>query len=92
MQAIERAKGLGDKQAESIVLSNLGIAYWKMGYFFKAKQCFEQSLLLSQELGDRKTEVSVLNYLAATYEAVGDLVRATELYEHALLISKEIGI
>ena len=85
---------LAEKRGATIdfgTLNSLGIQYVEWKDYPKAIECFEQSLLLSQEIGDKMAEATILNNLGSVYSQVGDFARAVELYNHALLINKEIN-
>ena len=66
LQAIQLSDEIGDLRSQAILCTNLGYAYWMTRNYLKAKESFEQSLLISRKLGDKKSEVAVLNNLART--------------------------
>jgi len=82
---------LSDKQTQSSVLGNLGIAYYRLGQVEKAIQYYEQALDIDKEIGDRRNEGNALGNLGDAYYRLGQVEKAIQYYEQALDIAKEIG-
>ena len=92
---LERVRALaqeqGDKQAEGVVLGNLGLAYANLGQVERAIEYHQQALAISREIGDRRGEGSDLGNLGAAYYRLGQVAQAMEHYQQALAIAREIG-
>ena len=54
--AMTAARRFNDRQCEGVVLGNLGLAYYDLGDYRPAIQCFEQQLTIFRKPGDRKGE------------------------------------
>jgi|GEM_PF-291445 len=81
---------LKDAGSQGFILGNLGLAYYYLGEFRKAFECFEQALKISRELGDRLREGIWLGSLGNVYNYLGDQKKAIEYDEQALKIATEI--
>ncbi|MFH0982660.1 MAG: tetratricopeptide repeat protein, partial [Planctomycetota bacterium] len=86
--AAQRSK---NRQAEGVMLGNLGIAHKNVGDARKAIEFYEQQLVIVREIGDRRGEGAALGNLGTAYAALGDARKAIEFYEQQLVIVREIG-
>ncbi|MFS8117767.1 MAG: tetratricopeptide repeat protein, partial [Microcoleus sp.] len=59
--------------------------------YSKAKDCYEQIVLLAQQTGTRDMEMVALARLGSTNLKLGYKPQAIELYEQTLPIAKELG-
>ncbi|NIM04953.1 MAG: tetratricopeptide repeat protein [Armatimonadetes bacterium] len=89
--ALEAARRLRDRAAESRHLGNLGIAYRQLGKPDRAIECFAQTLTIHREVGDRLGEGLDLGNLGNAYLDLKELGRATECLEQQLAIMREVG-
>ena len=90
-EALEIARKLNDRHAESNSLGNLGLTYSDLGETRRAVELYEQALAIHREIGDRRGEGIALGHLGNAYAALGESRRAIELYEQTLAIQREIG-
>jgi tetratricopeptide (TPR) repeat protein len=89
--ALAAARGLRDREAESLHLNNLALAYYDLGQSRRAIELHEQRLAIVRELGNRGAEGVSLNNLGLAYKDVGEVRHAMELFEQALTIAREVG-
>ncbi|MEK7834285.1 MAG: tetratricopeptide repeat protein, partial [Acidobacteriota bacterium] len=89
--ALSAARKLGNKDAQSWHLGNLGIAYWSLGEYQRAIEFHEQELAIEREIGNRNNEGKALNSLGNAYKDLGETQRAIEFYEQSTAICHEIG-
>jgi tetratricopeptide (TPR) repeat protein len=85
------SRKMGDRQAESNHLSNLGYAYDDLGEYKKAIEYYEQSLAISREIGDPRDESSGLGNLGVVYRNLGEYETAIQYDEEALKMARETG-
>ncbi|MBW8011214.1 MAG: tetratricopeptide repeat protein [Chloroflexi bacterium] len=84
------AESLGDKNAQSNHLGNLGIAYYDLGETRWAIEYHERALVISQEMEDKWAEGQDLINLGNAYVALGEPRRAIEYFEKAISIRQVI--
>jgi tetratricopeptide (TPR) repeat protein len=90
-QALDAARGLGDRSAEGAILGNLGNAYANLGQVEKAIDLYRQGLTIAREIGDRRGEGTHLANLGNAYANLGQVEKAIDLYQQGLTIAREIG-
>jgi tetratricopeptide (TPR) repeat protein len=90
-QALDAARGLGDRRGEGAHLGNLGSAYYSLGQVEEAIAYHQQALAISREIGDRRGEGSDLGNLGLAYADLGQVEEAIAYHQQALAISREIG-
>lgn len=88
--ALRVAQEFGDRQNESVILRNIGLAYEKAGEFRKALTYNEQSLAISRELGDKLGESANLGNMGIAYRRLCEFSKALHCHTVALAISREI--
>ena len=81
---------LGDRNGESIHLSNLAEAHKELGETRLARELLEQSLDVTREMGHRQREADVLSNLSEVCELIGDKPGAAACLRDALLIWGEL--
>jgi tetratricopeptide (TPR) repeat protein len=89
--ALTMARQLGDKEAESVHLLNMGIAYLLERNVKQAIELFEQALEIDREIGNRKNEGADLGNLGLAFFMLGEDERSLQYYQLALAIAQEIG-
>lgn len=89
--ALAAARRLHNRAAESVHLSNLGLAYHSLGDYRCAIEYHEKDLKIAREIGDRSGEGKTLGNLGIAYHSLGELRRAIEFHEQRLKIAQEIG-
>jgi len=89
--ALAAARNLGNREAEGMLLTNLGNAYSDMGEVLKAIGYYEQALAIDREIGDRQGEGADLTNLGNAHKNLGKVQKAIGYYEQALAIDREIG-
>ena len=82
---------LSDPQLEQDSAGNLGLAYYNVGQYQKAKTRHEQALGIAREIGDRAGEGIQLGNLGNRYATLGETERAIDHYEQSLEIARESG-
>jgi tetratricopeptide (TPR) repeat protein len=90
-EALQIARKLNDRRAESSVLGNLGLAYAALGEAHRAIEFYKNQLVIAREIGDRCGEGAATGNLGNAYRQLGDTRRAIEFYEKQLMITREIG-
>jgi len=85
------AKMLGDHEAESDHLGNLGMAYADLGEIRKAIEYYELALAIAKEVRDRRKEGFWLGNLGYAYGTMGEIRKAIEYFDRSLTIAQEIG-
>jgi tetratricopeptide (TPR) repeat protein len=93
-QSLEIARDLdsSDCHAEANALCYLGNAYLTaFGNALKAREYYEQWLVLARKIGDRRDESIALGNLGSVCEKLGDYERAGSYYKQRLEIAKHIG-
>ena len=85
------AKGVGNKDAEGCLYSNLGHAYHSLADFKRAIEYHQLHLRISKELIDRAGEGTAYGNLGNAYWSQGDFKKALECHELHLDIAKEVG-
>lgn len=90
-EAVEQAKAIGDRTAETYALINLASAHGALGQYSNAIDQAQQSLQLAQDLGDRTAEAYSLINLGNAHQALGQHAQAVEQSEQALQIVKTLG-
>lgn len=90
-RALEIAGALEDKQAQSGILNNLGLAQYETGNFDAATHNFEKALQRARLEGDRKREERALHNLGNLAWSQGRLADAEEQFGIALEICRELS-
>jgi tetratricopeptide (TPR) repeat protein len=72
-------------------LSSLGVAYWRLGSFGKARNVYQEALGIAATAGDRPEEIRALINLGLVNERSGDYRDALAGYWASIEISDEIG-
>ena len=90
-QALDVARGLGDRQVEGATLGSLGLVYRHLGQIEQAIGLYEQALTIAREMGERQREGVQLGHIGTACLALGQVERAIRLYEQALTIAREFG-
>jgi len=89
--ALQAARRLGDRGAESAPLTNLGNAWLNLGEARKASAYYEQALEVDKETGDRRSEGTDLGNLGNAWSVLGEPRKAIASYKKALKIAKKTG-
>ncbi len=77
--------------ARGRALSSLGVAYWRLGSFGKARNVYQEALGIAATAGDRPEELRALINLGLVNERSGDYREALAGYWASIKISDEIG-
>ncbi len=89
--AVDASRTMMERGAEGCHLTNLGLAYARLGELAKAIGYHEQALVISREVGDRRLEGNTLGNLGNSYADLGETSKAIEHYEQRVVIAREIG-
>ena len=82
---------LGDRAAEAMALTNLGIISWRQGRYQQAADYHQRSLAASVAIGDRRGEAMALANLGTVYERRGRYQQAAHCHRQALAAFQSIG-
>jgi tetratricopeptide (TPR) repeat protein len=85
------ARLMGDRAAEAMALTNLGIISWRQGRYQQAADYHQQSLAASVAIGDRRGEALALANLGTVYERRGRYQQAAHCHQQALAAFQSIG-
>ena len=91
VQELSIAKEQGNRAGEGNAYNNLGIAYFDLGDFQQAIECYTQSLNIIKEVGYKEWEGDTSCNLANAYYLVGDFQKAREYYLQSLGLAKGLG-
>lgn len=91
MDAVARARVLGDRMTLGVTVQALATAVTARGEFARAEALYEEGLDLYRELGNRRGIGNILTGLATIAEAQGHARRALLLYAQGLRLAYEIG-
>jgi tetratricopeptide (TPR) repeat protein len=83
------ARRTGDRAAEAMALTNLGIVDWRQGRYQQAAGHHRRALKVSREIGDRSGEATALNNLGIIYERQGRYQQAAQHYRQTAILSAE---
>jgi DNA-binding SARP family transcriptional activator/tetratricopeptide (TPR) repeat protein len=82
---------LGDRAAEAMALTNLGIISWRQGRYQQSADYHQQSLAASIAIGDRRGEATALANLGTVHERRGRYQQAAHCHQQALAAYKSVG-
>ena len=88
---LESARRLGDRRAERLLVSNMGLALAELGRHQEAVARMEEALVVARELGDRQAESTVLNNIGESHLLTGRIDEARDCLERAVVIARELG-
>ncbi|GLZ81974.1 hypothetical protein Afil01_67810 [Actinorhabdospora filicis] len=86
LTGLDSARAVGDRPAEALLLTALGIARRGAGRFEEAVADWEAALVIREELGDELGAGLALNNLGAGYSSLGRTGDAMDVYERSLAI------
>lgn len=89
---LQKARGIGDRDAEKNALSALALAYSRLGQTQKAIQYFQEQLNISQEFGNFEEVCSLLANLGDAYAVSGNIDRAKNYYEEQRVLAESKGL
>lgn len=75
----------------SLLLRNIGNAYWSLGLYEKALEYYFISLEFSEQQGFKKDKAAVLNNIGSVYDAIGEYEKAFDYYIKAREIASAEG-
>lgn len=85
------AREIGNRQAESSALVNLGLVLGQQGDLAAARQNYQRAVTVFREIGDRKNFAMTLVNMGELVQEEGDLAEALKTYEQAIALSHEVG-
>lgn len=85
---LQKARGIGDVNAEKNALSTLGLAYTRLGQTRKAIHYFEEQLKIAQDLGNSEEVCGLLANLGDAYAFSGNIDHAKIFYEEQRLLAE----
>ncbi len=89
---LQKARGIGDREAEKNALSALAIAYSRLGQTQKAIQYFQEQLNISQEFENFEEVCGLLANLGDAYSVSGNIDRAKNYYEEQRVLAESKGL
>lgn len=90
-QALNEARGLGDRYGEMISRTSIGDVHWGQGHLDQAMNCYEEALAMSRELVERQQESRLLSNIAALMMEKGFNNEAESLYQESLDLARDLG-
>ena len=81
-----------NREVETFLLNNLGIAYKSLGSYDKSLDVYEQSLALARAKDDRAAQAIILNNMGNVQRLLGNHQRALALHTAALAFSRQTGV
>ena len=69
----------------------MGLVYYSLSKFEKAKECQQMSLDIARKIGDRAGEGNAIGNHGFVYHSLGDYKQALELHNLNLEITREVG-
>lgn len=85
------ARHTGDPTEEAHALTDLGVAYWRLGRHAAADEHLQRALNLFQRTGDSAGEARTLNSLGIIADLSGRYRIAIDHYARALTLARETG-
>ena len=85
-EALDGARFLNEKEAEGLILNDLGTIYKNLGDLSHAEVAYKESLEICRELSNARDEAGILNNLGTVYETQNRLKEAEQNY----LASREL--
>jgi CHAT domain-containing protein/tetratricopeptide (TPR) repeat protein len=89
--ALSEQRELGDRREEAGLISDLGLAYRRLGRPSEARDRFAQALDLFRELGDRLSEATALRNLGTVAIELGEPDAALERFRDAASLYRQAG-
>src|SRR3990172_5285984 len=83
-RALELATRAGDRYAEAIALSNIGLVHFRLNQPSRALVYSARATQLAGELKDVRLQASLLNGLAVSLAGLGQLQQSEQVYRRAL--------
>jgi tetratricopeptide (TPR) repeat protein len=90
-QLLAAARQAGDRRREVMALTDLAIAWKRIGHAHRAVELLEEAHRIVQQLGDRRAESDVQGALGLAVLDVGQTARALELLQGQLTYAREVG-
>jgi eukaryotic-like serine/threonine-protein kinase len=90
-RALEDARAIGDRLAESDSLDGLGRVVYLTGRLDDSRALYEQALAIAREVGDAQREAAGLGGMAIIRSTEGAFEEACRLYERALALYRALG-
>lgn len=85
---LQKARGIGDLEAEKNALSTLGLAYTRLGQTRKAIQYFQEQLNIAQSLGNFEEVCGLLANLGDAYAISGNITQAKNFYDEQRILAE----
>ena len=87
--SLNEAREIGNKDAESTSLNNLGNAYKSLSDFKKAIEFHQLALRIAKDIGNKDGVGAAYNSLGNAYKSLSEFKKAIEFYQLALKIAKD---
>jgi CHAT domain-containing protein/Tfp pilus assembly protein PilF len=88
---LKMAKQQGNKQAQGVFLSHIGIVYANFGQYQDALQYYEKALSIQKKTGDANGRRSTLSNIGVVYGELGQYQKALEYFDQALTVARKLG-
>lgn len=89
--ALKSARLLGNEEAQSGTLNNLGMVHFRLHRYPDATDNIQQGLEIAVRLGLREMQAICMHNLASVHLALGEARTAIGLYERALEVLQSLG-
>jgi signal transduction histidine kinase/predicted ATPase len=90
-QALAIAKSLGDRTRQIRIYNNLGLTYWALGLYGRARELLEPALQIAREMRSRTPLSAILETMGRIYFALGELTQARRLFEEGRALARDTG-
>ncbi len=90
-KALQIYREIKDRSAESVMLNNIGLTYFRQKQYQKAIEFHQQSLAIKKQIGDRKGESTSLSNIGVVHYNQGQFETAIAFFQQALAIRQQIG-
>jgi tetratricopeptide (TPR) repeat protein len=90
--ALESARTLGNRQAETAMLNTLGRLHFGRRDYQPALAYFEEGLAVAKRIGDLIFEGASKHNIACVWLELGQFAAALEIYEQTLQLQRDAGV
>lgn len=83
---------MGDLSNEALALIGLGEVLSGIGELVKARDRYQDALVIARQIGAQHTQARAHDCLACTYHATGDRAQARDHWQQALALYADLGV
>jgi tetratricopeptide (TPR) repeat protein len=89
--ALTIRRSVGEVAQQSRSYNNLGLVYWSLGLYSKARECLEQAVAIGRETGGLLNLAYCLESLGRVYLELGELEGAQQILNEGQELARQIG-